>query len=67
MIFFPDFQQNFKITVRRKKLRRLEQIAALNVARQISCEADVEDLTLPKPMKKLVKMYLDTFSVDVDI
>ena len=65
--YFPDFQQNFKITARRKKLRRLEQIAALNVARQISCEADVEDLTLPKPMKKLVKMYLDTFSVDVQI
>ena len=64
---FPDFQQNFKITARRKKLRRLEQIAALNVARQISCEADAEDLPLPKPLKKLIKTYLDTFSVDVQM
>ena len=64
---FQDVQQNFKITARRKKLRRLEQIAALNVARQISCEADAEDLPLHRPLKKLIKMYLDTFSVDVQM
>ena len=57
--------QEFKITARRKKLRRLEQIAAFNVATQLSCQSDTKELPLPKPMKKLINMYIDTFSVDL--
>ena len=57
--------QEFEITARRKKLRRLEQIAAFNVATQLSCQSDTKELPLPKPMKKLVNMYIDTFSVDL--
>ena len=57
--------QEFEITARRKKLRRLEQIAAFNVATQLSCQSDTKELPLPKSMKKLVNMYIDTFSVDL--
>ena len=57
--------QEFEITARREKLRRLEQIAAFNVATQLSCQSDTEELTLPKPMKKLINTYIDTFSVDL--
>ena len=57
--------QEFKITARRKKLRRLEQIAAFNVATQLSCQSDTKEFPLPKPMKKLINMYIDTFSVDL--
>ena len=57
--------QEFEITARRKKLRRLEQIAAFNVATQLSCQSDTNELPLPKQMKKLVNMYIDTFSVDL--
>ena len=57
--------QEFKITARRKKLRRLEQIAAFNVATQLSSQSDTKELPLPKPMKKLINMYIDTFSVDL--
>ena len=57
--------QEFKITARRKKLRRLEQIAAFNVATQLSCQSNTKELPLPKPMKKLLNMYIDTYSVDL--
>ena len=53
--------QEFEITARRKKLRRLEQIAAFNIARQVSGQADTQKLPLPNRMKKLITMHLDTF------
>ena len=57
--------QEFEITARRKKLRRLENIAAFNIARQLSGQADAQELPLPDRMKKLITMYLDTFSIDL--
>ena len=57
--------QEFEITARRKKLRRLEQIAAFNIATQLSCQSDKKEWPIPKPTKKLIKMYIDTFSVDL--
>ena len=57
--------QDFEIKARRRKLRRLEHIAAFNVAKQLSGQTDVEELPLPKTMKKLIIMYLDIFSVDL--
>ena len=57
--------QEFEITATRKKLRRLEQIAAFNVAKQLSCRSDTKELPLPKPMKKLINLYIDTFSVEL--
>ena len=62
---FPTLHQEFKIIARRKKLRKLEEIAAFNVARHISGEADLEELPLSKTIKKFIYMYLDTFSVDL--
>ncbi len=41
--------QEFEITATRKKLRRLEQIAAFNVAKQLSCQSDTKELRLMKP------------------
>ena len=61
----PTLHQEFKITARRKKLRRLEHIAAYNVARHIYGETDAEELPLPKTMKKLICEFLDTFSVNL--
>ncbi len=57
--------QEFEITAKRKKLRRLEQIAAFNVAKQLSCQSDKKEHQLPKPMKILINLYVDTFSVDL--
>ena len=57
--------QKFEITARRRKLRRLEHIAAFNVAKQLSGQTDAEELPLPKTLKKLIIIYLDTFSVDL--
>ena len=57
--------KEFEITAQRKKLRRLEQIAAFNVATQLSCQNDTKELPLPKPVKKLINMYIDTFSVNL--
>ena len=57
--------QELEITARRKKLRRLEHIAAFNIAQQLSGQADAQELPLPDRMKKLITMYLDTFSIDL--
>ena len=57
--------QAFEIKARRRKLRRLEHIAAFNVAKQLSRQTDAEELLLPKTLKKLIIIYLDTFSVDL--
>ena len=57
--------QEFEIKARRRKLRRLEHIAAFNVAKQLSGQTDVEELPLPKTKEKLIIMYLDTFFVDL--
>ena len=69
MIIFYEissvFYQEFEITARRRKLRRLEHIAAFNMAKQLSGQTDAEELPLPKTMKKLIVMYLDTYSVDL--
>ena len=64
---FREHHKIFKITARRKKLRRLEHMAAFNVARHILCEADAEELPLPNSLKKVIQMYLDSFSVDIQI
>jgi hypothetical protein len=57
--------KEFEITAQRKKLRSLEQIAAFNVATQLSCQNDTKELPLPKTVKKLINMYIDTFSVNL--
>ena len=59
------YPQEFGITATRKRVIRLEQIAAFNVAKQLSCQSDNKELLLPKPMKKYINMYVDTFSVDL--
>ena len=57
--------KEFEITAQWKKFRRLEQIAAFKVATQLSCQNDTKELPLPKPVKKLINMYINTFSVDL--
>ena len=57
--------QELEITARRKKIRRLEHIAAFNIARELSGQADAQEIPLPNRMKKLITMYLDPFSIDL--
>ena len=58
---FQELHKEFKITARRKKCRRLEHIAAFNVARYILCEVDTQKLQIPNPLKKVIKINLDFF------
>ena len=53
------------MTARRKKLRRLEKNSALNVGSHLSFQSDTKELQIQKPMKKLINMYILTFSVDL--
>ena len=51
--------QEFEITGRRKKLRRLEQIAAFNVATQLSCQSDTKDTSETYlKISKYVRRYI---------
>ena len=55
---------SFTIRAKRKKLRRLKDVAAYNVAQYLSCHSDVEDLQLPISLRKLVKPFVITISGD---
>ena len=45
-------------------LRRLKDIAALNVAKYLDCEGDLNYLNLPITLKPIVKKFLITYSGD---
>ena len=60
--FNEDIFQSFTLKAKRKRLRRLKDIAAYNVAKQISSEDYVEYLELPTTLKSLVKTFIVTYS-----
>ena len=56
--------QTFTIRAQRKKLRRLKDIAAYNVAQNLSCHSDAEYLQVPISLMNLVKPFVTTISGD---
>jgi hypothetical protein len=61
---FPTLAQGFLITAKRKRLRTLKDIAAYNVAKNITSESDVKSLEIPRSLQVLVTKFLDTYSGD---
>ena len=57
-----DTFNGFKIKAKRKRLRRLKDIAAFNLAKHLASESDVESLFIPKTLKPIVKKYIITYS-----
>ena len=55
---FPTLMKGYKITAKRKRPRKLKQIAAYNVAKYISSNSDIENLQIPKSLYKLVLVFL---------
>ena len=61
---FPTLHKDYQVTAKRKRLRTLKQIAAYNVAKNISCKSDVQKLHIPQSLYALVSVFLDTYSGD---
>ena len=61
---FPTLSQGFEVKAKRKRLRKLKDIAAYNVAKFIVSENDIETLNLPKSLQSLVSKFLDIYSGD---
>ena len=61
---FPTLSQGFEVKANRKRLRKLKDIAAYNVAKFIVGENDIETLNLPKSLQSLVSKFLDIYSGD---
>ena len=57
-----DMLQGFKVKARRRRLRRLKEISAFNIAQHLASEGDIESLNIPESVKPLVKKFLVTFS-----
>ena len=57
-----DMFQGFKVKARRRRLRRLKEISAYNLAQHLASEGDIESLNIPESVKPLVKKFLITFS-----
>lgn len=57
-----DIFQGFIVKAKRKRLRRLQDIAAFNLAQHLVSEAEVESLNIPKTLIPLVKRFLVTYS-----
>ena len=56
-----DIFQGFIVKAKRKRLRRLQDIAAFNIAQHVVSEAEVESLNIPKTLIPLVKRFLVTY------
>ena len=54
--------QGFTVKARRRRLRRLKDIAASNLAQHLASEDEIESLNIPESVKPLVKKFLVTFS-----
>ena len=59
----PTLFQQFTISADRKQLKRLEEIAAYNVARLITDKSDLENFLLPRTLKRLVAPFLDILDI----
>ena len=57
-----DIFQGFIVKAKRKRLRRLQDIAAFNLAQHLVSEAEVKSLNIPKTLIPLVKRFLVTYS-----
>ena len=57
-----EILQSFMLKAKRKRLRRLKDIAAFNVAQHLQSEDDVDSLNIPKTLKPLVKLFIVTYS-----
>jgi hypothetical protein len=55
-----DILQAFTIRAKRKKMKRLKNVAAYNVAQYLSCHIDVEDLEVPISLRKFVRPFVIT-------
>ena len=42
-----DMLQGFKVKARRRRLRRLKEISAFNIAQHLASEGDIESLNIP--------------------
>ena len=60
----PTLSQGFEVKAKRKRLRKLKDIAAYNVAKFIVSENDIETLDLPNSLQSLVSKFLDIYSGD---
>ena len=57
-----DMLQGFTVKARRRRLRKLKEIAAFNLAQHLASEGEIESLNIPESVKPLVKKFLVTFS-----
>ena len=57
-----DMLQGFKVKTRRRRLRRLKEISAFNIAQHLASEGDIKSWNIPESVKPLVKKFLVTFS-----
>ena len=57
-----DMFQGFTVKARRRRLRRLKDISAFNLAQHLASEDDIESLNIPASVKPLVKKFFVTFS-----
>ena len=60
----PTVLKGYQITAKRRNLTTLKQIAAYNVAKNISTLGDIQMLQIPQSLHEIVNTFLDTYSGD---
>ena len=61
---YEDLIQGFTLQAKRRRLRRLSDLAAFNIAQYLESESDVDCLEVPRNLKSIVKQFLITYSED---
>ena len=57
-----DMLQGFTVKARGRRLRKLKDISAYNLAQHLASEGEIESLNILKSVQSLVKKFLVTFS-----
>ena len=60
-----DMLQGFTVKARRRRLRKLKDISAFNLAQHLASEGEIESLNIPESVRSLVKKFLVTFSGNI--
>ena len=61
---FENLIQGLTLQAKRRRLRRLSDLAAFKIAQCLKSESDVHCLEVPRNLKLIVKQFLITYSED---
>ena len=61
-----DMFQGYIVKARRRRLRRLKEISAFNLAQHLAGEGGIESLNIPESVRKFLVTYFGNYIFDMN-